>query len=364
VHPVPRSFRRAVTAAPGTALLTAALLTTALLTAAIMPGPSRSAAAARAPQASQTSQASAAHASYAIGDAYVVGVSAGGFMATQLHIAHSATFQGVGIFTAGPYHCARGSLTTAQLACMSGVQGRDLPGLVQITRERSAQGSIDDAANLAGDPVYVFHGSSDRTVVRAVNDDLAAYYRDLGGRVAYDTTTAAGHAWVSPLGPVACQSTLSPYINDCGTDPEGAMLGHLFGAVNPPNTGEPAGTVQAFDQNAFAPGGSAAAVSMGGTGYRYVPEACASGASCRLVVALHGCQQSASAIGTTFVERAFLNQYADTNETIVLYPQAAPDPARGNPLGCWDWWGYLGTTGYDTRGAPQIETIMRMVRAL
>jgi poly(3-hydroxybutyrate) depolymerase len=302
-------------------------------------------------------------ATYALGDAYVVGVSSGGYMATQLHVANSGTFKGTGIFSAGPYHCAKGSVSTAQVACMYGLQGRDLPGLEQTTKDRSAEGSIDDVANLSGDPVYVYHGSNDRTVVRAVNDELVTYYTDFGANVQYDNTTAAGHAWVSPLGPGACETTASPYVNNCGNDPEGAMLGHLFGSVNAPNTGQPAGEVQSFDQNPFTPGGDAGAISMGPTGYRYVPSSCESN-TCRLVVALHGCYQSAEHVGTTFVEKSYLNQYADTNNAIVLYPQAEPNDGLGNPRGCWDWWGYRGAGDYDTREGPQMSTIMRMVQGL
>lgn len=309
--------------------------------------------------------APAAPGPYAISDTYAVGVSSGGYMAGQLHVAYSGTVRGIGIFSAGPYHCAKGALTTAQLACMYGVQGRDLAGLEQLTRDRSAQGVIDAADNLGGDPVYVYHGSNDQTVVRAVNDDLVTYYRDFGADVAYDDTTGSGHAWVSPLGPVSCTTTASPYINDCGNDPEAAMLGHLLGSVNPPTAGPAtAGTLRTVDQNAYAPGGNAAAVSMDANGYVYVPDECESGASCRLLIALHGCKQSASAIGTTFVEKAYLNEYADTNQAIVLYPQAIPDAQRGNPNGCWDWWGYLGAGDYDTKAGPQMSTIMGMAGGL
>ena len=40
-----------------------------------------------------------------ISASYVSGVSSGGYMADQLHVAYSGTFKGAGIFTAGPYHC-------------------------------------------------------------------------------------------------------------------------------------------------------------------------------------------------------------------------------------------------------------------
>ena len=67
-------------------------------------------------------------------------------------------------------------------------------------------------------------------------------------------------------------------------------------------------------------------------------------------------------LGTAFVDRANLNQYADTNRLIVLYPQAI---ATGvNPNGCWDWWGYLAATNYPIKGGYQVETIINMVRRL
>ena len=41
---------------------------------------------------------------------YVTGVSSGGFMATQLQVAYSATFDGAGVIAAGPYDCGQGNV--------------------------------------------------------------------------------------------------------------------------------------------------------------------------------------------------------------------------------------------------------------
>ena len=48
----------------------------------------------------------------------VSGVSAGGYMAVQFHVAHSAIVRGAGILAAGPYYCAQGSSWAAQGNCM------------------------------------------------------------------------------------------------------------------------------------------------------------------------------------------------------------------------------------------------------
>jgi hypothetical protein len=34
-----------------------------------------------------------------------------------------------------------------------------------------------------------------------------------------------------------------------------------------------------------------------------------------------------------------------------------------NPKGCWDWWGYTGSE-YQTRDAPQIKAVKRMIERL
>ncbi len=306
---------------------------------------------------------------YRIDGVYVAGVSSGGYMANQLHVAYSGTFKGAGIFTAGPYDCAQGSVNTAQYACMQTYQARRTPAqLEQETRDRAAKGAVDAVSGLSGAKVYLYHGSSDNTVVAAVNDDLATYYRDFGAEVAYDNGTAAGHAWVSPLGPVACSSTASPFVNNCGDDPEHDMLAHLLGGVRGPASALN-GKLIRFDQGRYA-GGTAASISMDANGFAYVPSACASGDSCKLLVALHGCKQGygysdpvAGAFGDKFMKYAYLNEYADTNNLVVLYPQAAASTNLGNPNGCWDWWGYAGG-GYAEHAGPQMKAIMGMVHDL
>lgn len=129
---------------------------------------------------------------YDISGVYSAGISSGGYMATQLHVAYSGVFGGSAAFASGPYDCAQNSLGTALNACMDTVQDLRLDRLEQQTRQWSAQGLVDPVANLAGDPVYVFSGSGDATVRRPVADALAGFYTRFGARVRYDNTTAAG----------------------------------------------------------------------------------------------------------------------------------------------------------------------------
>jgi poly(3-hydroxybutyrate) depolymerase len=37
-----------------------------------------------------------------------------------------------------------------------------------------------------------------------------------------------------------------------------------------------------------------------------------------------------------------LNDWAESNNLVILYPQATSNFLK-NPEGCWDWWGYTGS---------------------
>jgi hypothetical protein len=51
------------------------------------------------------------------GQISVSGISSGGFMAHQFHVAHSEQIMGVGIVAGGPYYCAGGSILDAVTKC-------------------------------------------------------------------------------------------------------------------------------------------------------------------------------------------------------------------------------------------------------
>ena len=299
---------------------------------------------------------------YQVSGVYVAGVSSGGYLATQLQVAYSSRIKGAAIFAAGPYYCAQNNVSQALYGCADNSLPTYLTNLQAYTRTWAGYGWVDPVSRLSGQPVYVYHGNNDTVIKKSVTDDLVRYYQHFGASVQYDSGSSAGHAWVTPYGTGACSATVSPFLNDCGTDPQNTFLRKLLGSVSPPNTGPLGGTLTSFSQNTFAVNGYANGLSMGANGFAYVPSTCASGQSCRLLVALHGCQQGYGAVGTAFVDRANLNQYADTNRLIVLYPQATATAV--NPNGCWDWWGYLGSTAYPIKGGPQLETVMNMVRRL
>jgi poly(3-hydroxybutyrate) depolymerase/chitodextrinase len=287
----------------------------------------------------------------------VSGISSGGYMAVQLHVAYSATFaKGAGVVAGGPFYCAEGSVVNATGRCMSHSSAIPVSSLVSTTNSWAASGFVDPVANLANSKVYLYSGTSDNTVVQAVMNDLKTYYGSFvpAANIAYKNNLASGHAMITDDFGGSCASTASPYINNCGYDQAGAILQQLYGTLNARNNGTLGGSFVEFDQTAFVSGHGMAA-----TGWAYVPAACAAGATCRLHVALHGCKQNTADIGTQYVKNTGYNRWADTNNLVVLYPQTG----TGATNSCWDWWGY-DSANYSKKSGPQMAAVKAMVDRL
>ena len=298
-----------------------------------------------------------------LGQTSVSGISSGGFMSVQLHLAHSALISGVGVLAGGPYACAGGSARRALEVCMTG--GADAAASIELTRQAFHRGSIDDPANLADDKVWLFSGYNDGVVKQQTMDALYLYYGHLTekGNVYYRDNLDAGHAQVTPDFGGHCAATGGSFINDCDYDAAGALLQHIYGRLEPTTSNRLSGVLFAFDQEEFVDG-DPSHIGLSDSGYAYVPAACSNGTRCRVHVAFHGCQQNAEKIGDAFYRHAGYNEWADGNRIIVLYPQTvATHLGPFNPNACWDWWGY--TDGdYATRRGQQITVVRAMLERL
>ena len=287
----------------------------------------------------------------------VSGVSSGGYMAVQVHVAHSARVKGVGALGAGPYYCAQGSFAAAYYNCTTPGAWSPLPSLAllqQAARAAANSATIDPVAHLAGARVWLFSGRNDRTVHPEVVSALARFYEAFKAQPVLVADKPAGHGMVTDDAGVTCERTEAPYLNDCDYDAAGALLAHLLGPLNPRGAAD--GRLLAFDQSRF--GG--ASIGMAASAYVYIPRDCEAG-GCRVHVAFHGCRQNAEAVGERFVRQAGYNRWAETNRLLVLYPQTT---ARWfNSRACWDWWGYTGPL-YHTQQAPQIRAVLAMVERL
>jgi poly(3-hydroxybutyrate) depolymerase len=227
-------------------------------------------------------------------------------------------------------------------------------------------------------------------------DALHAYYTEIFGafmdlpekNIIYVDNVDVHHAMiVAAAGDNNCLDFALPYINDCDYDAAGIMLRFFYrqpGASLKPPVEWDRHSLTGFDQTEFFPEGAGRAdggdgsISMNDIGHVYVPASCREGATCRLHVALHGCEQYQEKVEEEcgrdgkcqpqlFFETAGYNGWAEANDIVVLYPQTTawngPSLTRTNPKGCWDWWGY-GGDGYATKNGKQVRAIKAMIDRL
>lgn len=307
-------------------------------------------------------------------DISVIGISSGGYMATQLAVAWPERFTGLGVLAAGPWSCAEGSLGQAIGQCMSTRRGEpDLDALARRRRDYQARDLVGSDAAFGPLRAFIWHGEADEVVAPTLGEALAAQLSDWLAapetQLRFQQAPGTGHGWPVqtlgrgiPPGQLAdCRLGGGTHLLACDTDLAGELLGWLHGEQAPPDDGtRERGQLLTFDQTAFEAKGFA------DSGYLYLPEGCEAG-GCDLTIALHGCSMSAEQIGETFVRHTGLNDWAAANERVVLYPQA--ETSLANPQGCWDWWGFAESTWqihplHDTREGTQVQALMAMLERL
>ncbi len=302
--------------------------------------------------------------------ASVVGVSSGGYMASQVAVAWPERFSGVGVLAAGPWSCAQGALSLALNQCMNTRRG--LPSLDELHQRRERYESLDQVGEqkaLSQLRAFVWHGEEDDVVVPELGSLLAEQWQrwlSSPEQLRYVRSENTGHGWpirlpkhanATPQSLGGCRQGGGSHVLACDEDVSGDMLTWLYPErdVNPSE-----GELIAFDQSEYAVKG------LADVGYVYIPKACEAG-GCPVTIALHGCQMSVEAIGDTFVRYSGLNHWAAEHRQVVLYPQAKSSMA--NPQGCWDWWGFAESTWqinplHDTREGTQISALMNMLDQL
>ena len=311
----------------------------------------------------------------ALSETSVSGLSSGAYMAGQLQIAHAEDIVGAGIVAGGPFACAESAnsrlfpfwptaviqnAAKALNSCMDTTMGVPNPeDLVERAKELAADGDIAPLSALANHTVYLYSGNDDQTVTRPVVEAAKQFY-DMAGVALGNVTLvkgAGGHAFITEEGGAACGLSEGPYVSDCNYDQARAILGWIYGPLEPASA-VPQGEFLVFDQEVFSEPGD----SFADEGVVYIPSTCRSEPGCRVHVALHGCRQSRESVGDTFIKDTGFAEIADTNRLVILFPQARAISGI-NPEGCWDWWGYTGLD-YLGKDAPQIAAIWAMVERL
>ena len=289
----------------------------------------------------------------------VAGLSAGGYLAVQLGVAYSSVFSGVGSFAAGPYNCAEGMLLGA-LTCGTHPEAINPSYLVEQTIAAQALGSIDPTSKIGNQKVYLYAGSGDRTVLPLNLEKTKEYYETFNAQIKTKLLEGAGHGMPTSSYGVVCKETQTPWISNCSYDGAGEAMNWFWPGL------EAGGQnvedhLYVFNQKSFG----TQRAELSDTGFVYIPKSCElSGetqTACKLLVALHGCDQSVPQLGSEFSRHSGFNEWAENNGVVVLYPSTRP--TKANPLGCWDWWGYTGAD-YAAKSGAQMSAIVEMVHSL
>lgn len=301
----------------------------------------------------------------------VAGLSSGGYVAHQLHLAWPETFQGAALLASGPYGCARSGLSAALTHCTGTSAGApSVEDTLTLVHDSAEAGALGRLSLLRDDPVFLYHAGADPVVASGVTEARDHVYQALGAKTQVMTLASAGHGWpvdsTVSEGVVACDETASPFLNACGHSVAAQEMSTLYGdsaaaqAVDDHTQAQ--GHLTQFDQRPWKDvAGKHSLKVLAEYGYVYVPQACDTGERCGLQLVLHGCEQSVDAIGTAFIEKSGLLAQADARQLVLLFPQAQASLA--NPKGCWDWWGLEGE-GFDTREGQQMTALHRMVEAV
>ena len=265
--------------------------------------------------------------------------------------------------------------------CRSCLRAYDWPGSIELAYAAAAHaaGKIDDPANWADKPIYLYAGAADSVVnADVVRKAAALYSADFSGAAVTATEEArkggvtlhvqdgAQHAFSTDVAGYgnACGGLASPFINFCDYDGAGAVLNTIYSGLKP--RVDPIDShVVSIDQAQYltAIGWTAKDASMADTAYAYVPSGCAKDArECRIHVVYHGCLSYFGAVQDAIYVHTGYNNWAEANDILILYPQTVAKPFV-NGQGCWDWYGFL-NDDFDTQNGVQIRAVNAMVAAL
>ena len=315
----------------------------------------------------------------------VSGQSAGASMAIQHLIAFSSSVDGAAIAAGSPYGCGMQKLHDWR--CYYG--GLDMEAAERYVRKRFQQGLVDDPSHLRQVPVVLFSGRRDLVVftrvMRAVEQQLRRFVAPERILTSYDTP--ASHVWSVDHGSeCACgscplqnltggSSLLCCDVNHCGYDLSGELLRSFYGpALRPRVKARTNSSLVWLEQWAYLP--RAAGAPPNSTMLRwapaYVPHACRSGNAswCRVHVNYHGCTRNPReprsmggwAERLLWLRSIDLNEYAEANHIVVLYPQAAGSIESGE--GCFNWASYTDDPLFDTRLGIELTVVRSMVADL
>lgn len=280
--------------------------------------------------------------------AYTIsGFGSGGFMATQMHVAFSASISGAGIVAGGPYYCTMGSSSRGQTACTVNGFLINVNTSISYANMLDSDKLIDPVSNLAASKVYIFSGTQDVQVNPLVVQQTVQFYNNFvpASNIFSDFFMNTAHTWPTQLEGNPCWYFGSPYIGACGYDTAGILLQHVYGPIVVKGVFNNSNLFQ-FDQATYADVWQAG---LSTRGWVYAPYACRQNPiMCRMHMFLHGCMQDYDNIGSNLVKNAGYGEWAESNNIIVIFPQTIS--TSSDFYACWDFIGFTGSNWANKNG--------------
>jgi len=240
--------------------------------------------------------------------------------------------------------------------------GINVNRLVSDTENYASQGKIDPVENIRSQRNYIFAGTLDNTVNPNVGKKLEEYLLRFQNEsnLLTEFDIGAGHAHITDFYGNGCTTSRAPYINNCDYDAPGIILQHMSKEPLKPRGEYISNNLIKFRQE-----GEFSAPSFQRNGYVYVPTGCQRGEECGIHVAFHGCTMNSEnlQVRDQYVEHSGYNQWGESNNIIILYPQVSSSFLPLNPNACFDWWGYT-NRDFATKEGPQMKAVKAMIDKL
>ena len=211
------------------------------------------------------------------------------------------------------------------LCCAVLPGGPEVGKLVDLTYSDAELKYIDHPSNMKDDKVFIYSGLSDTTVYPLVVRSLQAYYSYFiaANNIQTQYSINSEHCIPTLNYGEACGAKGPPYLGNCNYDGAGAALKALYGTdVHVRATAQDTSRLFSFAQNTYV-AASPSLSSLSDIGYVYIPSSCEDRRTvCSLHISFHGCEQTLNDIGTVYAVHAGFNEWAESNNIIVLYPYA------------------------------------------
>ncbi len=286
----------------------------------------------------------------------ISGISSGAFMANQMSIAYSNTFSGSASIAGGVYWCAQGNSQKAQGECMKTANTINTEVQLAEVKRLAEANEIDPLENLGKQQLYIYASPKDTVIKPPASDKLYEFSQKFipTSQIKYEKTIQSAHGFPTLNFGNKCDLGFLPWILKCDYDAAAEIFKTMYSELKP-RTAMIEKNLLPFSQAEFG----SASTPLFSSAWIYVPTACQAGEVCKLHIALHGCQMNPDDIKDQFVKNAGYNEWAESNNIIVLYPQSAK-VAQANPYACWDWFGFTGAN-YATKNGAQMKALKAMI---